>query len=96
MVNDSNATKTKSPTADKRKWVEIGPIPINAEDPHDKYVSVGVNGKTIMLERGQEAHLTPAFARAYKHRVEMQKARLRRRRKLAEEEEKRAREAGNG
>ena len=76
--------------------INVGVIPMDPYDLKNKYMLLSVNGKTIMLERGQEAHLTPAFARAYKHRVEMQKARLRRRRKLAEEEEKRAREAGNG
>ena len=81
---------------DTEKKVEIGPIPYDMENPSNKYLMVSVNGETIMLERGKEAHLTPAFARAYKHRVEMQEARLRRRRKLAEEEEKRAREAGIG
>ena len=79
-------------------WTYTATVPANttatAKLPAEGKV-LTVNGKTIMLERGKEAHLTPAFARAYKHRVEMQAARLRRRRKLAEEEEKRAREAGN-
>lgn len=75
--------------------INVGVIPMDPYDLKNKYMLLTVNGKTIMLERGKEAQLTPAFARAYKHRVEMQAARLRRRRKLAEEEEKRAREAGN-
>ena len=83
----------------KEKAVEkinVGTVSLDHHDMKNKYMLLSVNGKTIMLERGKEAHLTPAFARAYKHRVEMQEARLRRRRKLAEEEEKRAREAGIG
>lgn len=85
MANESIPTKTKVPTADKRKWVEIGPIPINAEDPQDKYVSVGVNGKTIMLERGKSHKVPEEFAEAYKHRVAMQARRLRGRAKMKEE-----------
>lgn len=78
------------------KKINVGTVPLDHYDMKNKYMLLSVNGKTIMLERGKEAQLTPAFARAYQHRVEMQKARLRRRRKLAEEEEKRAREAGIG
>lgn len=76
--------------------ISVGMIPLDPYDLKNKYMLLSVNGKTIMLERGKEASLTPPFAEAYRHRVEMQKARLRRRRKLAEEEAKRAREAGIG
>lgn len=76
--------------------ISVGMIPLDPYDLKNKYMLLSVNGKTIMLERGKEAFLTPPFAEAYRHRVEMQKARLRRRRKLAEEEAKRAREAGIG
>lgn len=74
--------------------INVGVIPLDPHDMKNKYMLLSVNGKTIMLERGKEAFLTPPFAEAYRHRVEMQRARLRRRRKLAAEEEKRAREAG--
>lgn len=80
-------------TAEK---INVGTIPLDPHDLKNKYMLLSVNGKTIMLERGQEAFLTPPFAEAYRHRVEMQKARIRRRRKLADEEAKRAREAGIG
>ena len=76
--------------------ISVGTIPVDPYDLKNIYMLLSVNGKTIMLERGKEAFLTPPFAEAYRHRVEMQKARLRRRRKLAEEEDKRAREAGIG
>lgn len=74
--------------------INVGVIQLDPHDMKNKYMLLSVNGKTIMLERGKEAFLTPPFAEAYRHRVEMQSARLRRRRKLAAEEEKRAREAG--
>lgn len=74
--------------------INVGVIPLDPHDMKNKYMLLSVNGKTIMLERGKEAFLTPPFAEAYRHRVEMQRARIRRRRKLAAEEEKRAREAG--
>ena len=76
--------------------VNVGVIPMDPHDLKNKYMLLPVNGKTIMLERGKEAFLTPPFAEAYRHRVEMQKARIRRRQKLADEEAKRAREAGIG
>lgn len=76
--------------------INVGVIPLDPHDLKNKYMLLSVNGKTIMLERGKEALLTPPFAEAYRHRVEMQTARIRRRRKLAEEEAKRAREAGIG
>ncbi len=76
--------------------INVGVIPLDPHDLKNKYMLLSVNGKTIMLERGKEAFLTPPFAEAYRHRVEMQKARIRRRQKLAEEEAKRAREAGIG
>ena len=78
------------------KKINVGTVPIDPYDLKNKYMLLSVNGKTIMLERGKEAHLTPPFAKAYKHRVEMQKARIRRRQKLADEEAQRAREAGVG
>ena len=78
------------------KKINVGVVPVDHYDLKNKYMLLSVNGKTIMLERGKEAHLTPPFARAYKHRIEMQQARLRRRRKLADDEEQRAREAGIG
>ncbi|MBQ1261371.1 MAG: hypothetical protein IIY01_00415 [Clostridia bacterium] len=80
-------------TAEK---INVGVIPLDPHDLKNKYMLLSVNGKTIMLERGKEAFLTPPFAEAYRHRVEMQKARIRRRQKLADEEAKRAREAGIG
>lgn len=80
-------------TAEK---INVGVIPLDPHDLKNKYMLLPVNGKTIMLERGKEAFLTPPFAEAYRHRVEMQKARIRRRQKLADEEAKRAREAGIG
>jgi hypothetical protein len=80
-------------TAEK---INVGVIPLDPHDLKNKYMLLSVNGKTIMLERGKEAFLTPPFAEAYSHRVEMQKARSRRRQKLADEEAKRAREAGIG
>lgn len=80
-------------TAEK---VNVGVIPLDPHDLKNKYMLLSVNGKTIMLERGKEAFLTAPFAEAYRHRVEMQKARIRRRQKLADEEAKRAREAGIG
>lgn len=79
-----------------QKKINVGMIPLDPYDLKNKYMLLSVNGKTIMLERGKEAFLTPPFAEAYRHRVKMQKARLRRRRKMAEEEAKRAREAGIG
>lgn len=80
-------------TAEK---INVGVIPLDPHDLKNKYMLLSVNGKTIMLERGKEAFLTPPFAEAYRHRVEMQKARIRRRQRLADEEAKRAREAGIG
>lgn len=80
-------------TAEK---INVGVIPLDPHDLKNKYMLLSVNGKTIMLERGKEAFLTPPFAEAYRHRVDMQKARIRRRQKLADEEAKRAREAGIG
>lgn len=80
-------------TAEK---INVGVIPLDPHDLKNKYMLLPVNGKTIMLERGKEAFLTPLFAEAYHHRVEMKRARIRRRQKLADEEAKRAREAGIG
>ena len=80
-------------TAEK---INVGVIPLDPHDLKNKYMLLSVNGKTIMLERGKESFLTPPFAEAYRHRVEMQQARIRRRQKLADEEAKRAREAGIG
>lgn len=76
--------------------ISVGIVPLDPYDLKNKYMNLSFKGKIIMLERGKEALLTPAFAEAYKHRVDMKAARLRRRRKLAAEEAKRAREAGLG
>ena len=80
--------------AEKAKKKSVGIIPMDNRDLKNKYMLLTVNGKTIMLRRGKEAFLTPPFERAYKHRIAMQEARVRRRLKLREEEEQRYREAG--
>ena len=76
----SNETSTP-----KRKMKTIGPIPIDANDPKNKYALVSVNGKTIMLERGKSHTVPVEFAEAYEHRVAMQTRRVRARAKMKEE-----------
>lgn len=69
----------------KHKTVTIGPIPIDPNNPKNKYAMISVNGKTIMLERGKTHKVPEKFAKAYEHRVAMQARRVRARAKMKEE-----------
>jgi hypothetical protein len=54
------------------KKVSIGPIPLDQMDKDEKYLTLSVNGKSIMLERGKRHEVSAEFAAAYEHRIQMQ------------------------
>lgn len=70
----------------KEKLVEIGPIPYDALNPSNKYLTISVNGEApLMLERGQRHKVPQRYADAYAYRVRMAGRKI-------QERERRARE----
>lgn len=58
------------------KLVDIGYVDFDMNDSLNKYLTLGVNGKTIMLERGKSHKVPPEFAEAYAHRMKMKGRRM--------------------
>lgn len=65
--------------------VDIGYVPYDVNDNLNKYLYISVNGKTIMQERGKTAKVPPAFAEAYRHRMEMAGRRMKERNRREQE-----------
>lgn len=53
------------------KLVDIGYVNYDNNDNLNKVLTLSVNGKTIMLERGKSHKVPPEFAEAYAHRMKM-------------------------
>ncbi len=73
-----------------KNLVDIGVIPYDVNDNLNKCLTLSVNGKSLMLDRGKRAIVPPEFAEAYYHRVSMagrrMKERTRREREIREKQ----------